>query len=254
MNKSFIFVGFGLVLFSVESFWPARTWPQVKGWWIRSAWVSSAQFALVMSAGLAWEGGMSRHRLWSADRLGVVGGAIVGYVAITFVNYWWHRIRHDVPFVWRWLHQMHHSPQRVELITSFYRHPLEIVINSLLMSAVLYIGVGVTTEAAGYAVLLVGLVDMFYHWNVKTPHWLGYIIQRPESHCVHHQEGVHSYNFADLPIWDIIFRTFRNPKRYQGQCGFGGEAEEHVIDMLRGVDWSKAAGSGRRVQNHSLSK
>ena len=33
------------------------------------------------------------HRLWSADALGVSGGAIIGYLTITFVYYWWHRWR-----------------------------------------------------------------------------------------------------------------------------------------------------------------
>ena len=115
------------------------------------------------------------------------------------------------------------------------------------MSFVLYAGVGVTPEAGANAVLIVGLVDMFYHLNVRTPHWLGYIIQRPESHCVHHQEGVHSYNFADLPIWDMLFGTFRNPQKYSGRCGFGDGAEEHIVEMLRGEDWSSANGTGRRL-------
>ena len=48
-----------------------------------------------------------------------------------------------------------------------------------------------------------------------------YIFQRPESHCVHHQEGLHSFNYADLPLWDMLFGTFRNPKEWQSRCGFG---------------------------------
>src|SRR4029078_8492623 len=75
----------------------------------------------------------------------------------------------------------------------------------VLSSAILYLGVGLGAAAAAGAVLLSGFAELFYHWNVRTPHWLGYLFQRPESHCVHHQEGVHSYNFADLPLWDILF-------------------------------------------------
>ena len=58
--------------------------------------------------------------------LGRTGGAIVGYLVITFVYYWWHRARHEVPILWRCFHQVHHSPQRIEIITSFYKHPVEI--------------------------------------------------------------------------------------------------------------------------------
>jgi hypothetical protein len=137
--------------------------------------------------------------------------------------------------LWRWFHQFHHSPQRIEVITSFYKHPFELVANSILSSAILYLLVGLGPKPAAYAVLLTGLAELFYHWNVPTPHWLGYIVQRPESHCVHHQENVHSYNFADLPLWDILFGTFRNPRRFEARCGFGQD-ELRVGQMLRGVD------------------
>ena len=41
--------------------------------------------------------------------------ALVGYLAITFVYYWWHRARHQSDVLWRVLHQLHHSPARLEL-------------------------------------------------------------------------------------------------------------------------------------------
>ena len=190
---------------------------------------------------------MVRHRPWSADRLGVTGVALVGYLAITLVYYWWHRWRHESPFLWRWVHQVHHSPQRIEIITSFYKHPIEILINSILSSAILYLGVGVGAKAASLAVLLSGLAELVYHWNVRSPHWLGYVFQRPESHCVHHQEGVHSFNYSDLPLWDMLFGTFRNPRDWNASCGFGTEGELRLGEMLRGVDVykSKPAGAGR---------
>jgi sterol desaturase/sphingolipid hydroxylase (fatty acid hydroxylase superfamily) len=236
LTRAAIFIAVGALFWILERLRPAREWPAVRGWWWRTLVVSGFQLAFVLTAGLAWEGGLGGHRLWSADFLGPWGGGAVGYLAITFVNYWWHRARHDVPFVWRWLHQLHHSPERIELLTSFYRHPIEVLINSALMSLVLYAGVGTSPEAAANAVLLVGLVDMFYHTNTSTPRWLGFIVQRPESHCVHHLLGVHSYNFADLAIWDMLFGTFRNPARFNGECGFGPGAEARVGAMLLGRD------------------
>ena len=106
----------------------------------------------------------------------------------------------------------------------------------VLSSAILYLGVGLGAAAVAGAVLLSGLAELFYHWNVRTPHWLGYLFQRPESHCVHHQEGVHSYNFADLPLWDILFGTFHNPRVAQFRCGFGPGHEHRLAEMLWGVD------------------
>src|SRR5262249_39822873 len=148
--------------------------------------------------------------------------------------YWWHRWRHEVDFLWRWLHQVHHSPQRIEIITSFYKHPLEILVNSVLSSAILYLGLGLGPEAATLAITLTGVAELIYHWTVPTPYWLGFIVQRPESHRVHHQEGVHHYNFADLPLWDWMFGTLRNPRRWDGRCGFGPDGEHRLLTMLRG--------------------
>jgi sterol desaturase/sphingolipid hydroxylase (fatty acid hydroxylase superfamily) len=225
-----------LVMIGCELACLGRRWPHVAGWWLRAALLNGVQVGMVYLAGVTWDGWMVQHRPWSAEGLGVTGGAIVGYVTITFIYYWWHRWRHQVDFLWRWFHQVHHSPQRIEVITSFYKHPFELLANSVLSAAIVYLVVGLGPEAAFIAVLLTGLAELFYHWNVPTPYWIGYIIQRPESHCVHHQEGVHSFNYADLPLWDMLFGTFRNPRRFEARCGFGPEREPRLLAMLAGVD------------------
>ena len=69
---------------------------------------------------------------------------------------------------------------------------------------------------------------------MRTPHWLGYLIQRPESHCVHHQRGRHRNNYSDLPLWDMLFGTFENPRAQPGPCGFAQEAEQQLGPMLVG--------------------
>ncbi|HEU5321631.1 MAG TPA: sterol desaturase family protein [Methylomirabilota bacterium] len=225
---------------------PGRPWPRVAGWWARALSLNALQAAMVFVAGAAWDGWMLRHRPWSADGLGVPAGALLGYLVVTFVYYWWHRWRHEVGWLWRWLHQVHHSPQRIEVITSFYKHPLELLANGVLSSAIVYLVVGLGPAAASTAVLLTGLAELFYHWNVRTPPWLGYLIQRPESHCVHHQEGLHAFNYADLPLWDMLFGTFRNPGAWRGRCGFGPAGEPRLLAMLRGVDVVAAEARGAR--------
>ena len=80
---------------------------------------------------------------------------------------------------------------------------------------------------------------IFQHANINTPRWLGYIIQRPESHTIHHGRGLHKYNYCDLPIIDIIFGTFRNPKGYQMETGYYDGASARIVDMLLFKDVSK---------------
>ena len=229
-----------MAMLGVELAVAARPWPKVTGWWARAGALNAVQVGSVFVAGVAWDRWFTPLRPWSADGLGTTGGALFGYVVITFIYYWWHRWRHDVDVLWRWLHQLHHSPQRIEIITSFYKHPFEIFANSILSSAILYLLCGLGPAAASQAVLLTGLAELVYHWNVRTPHWLGYIVQRPESHCIHHQTGVHHYNYADLPIWDMLFGTFRNPRDWDARCGF--EDREHRLGaLLRGVDVNAGA-------------
>jgi sterol desaturase/sphingolipid hydroxylase (fatty acid hydroxylase superfamily) len=229
-----------LVMMVAEASAPGRRWPRVSGWWARALLLSGVQVAVAVLAGRVWDAWMADRRPWSADGLGPVGGALVGYVAITFVYYWWHRWRHESPFLWRVLHQVHHSAQRIEIVTSFYKHPLEILANGILSSAIVYFAVGLGPTAATGAVALTGLAELVYHWNVRTPRWLGFVIQRPESHCVHHQEGVHSFNYSDLPVWDMLFGTFRNPRAFEARCGLG-EDEHRLPEMLLGIDVSTRA-------------
>ena len=65
---------------------------------------------------------------------------------------------------------------------------------------------------------------MFQHWNVCTPRWLGYILQRPESHGLHHELGIHGRNYSDFPLWDSLMGTFVNPDTFEGEVGCAGNA------------------------------
>ena len=232
-----------LAMIGVEFAAPGRTWPKVSGWWTRAIALNAVQVAMVFIAGLTWDRWLDGVSLIDSQAfLGTNGAAIFGYLTITFIYYWWHRARHASPLLWRWFHQVHHSPQRLEIVTSFYKHPAEIVVNSLLSSLILYVICGLRPEAAVLAILLTGLAELFYHWNVRTPYWLGFIIQRPESHCVHHQQEWHRQNFADLPLWDIMFGTFHNPRSFEGACGFSDNREHRLGEMLAARDVHKQTG------------
>ncbi len=215
---------------------PGRHWPRVKGWWGRALVFNGLQAGIVYAFGMGFEAWLENQSLWKLAEMGTLTGTIVGYLVMTFLFYWWHRARHEIPFLWRWLHQLHHSPQRLEIITSFYKHPFEILANTVFSSVVMYLVMGLSPASAAGVALLAGLAELFYHWNVKTPHWMGYIIQRPESHCVHHQEGVHGYNYGDLPIWDMMFGTFNNPKTFEDSCGLGSTNEHKLGRMLLGCE------------------
>ena len=91
---------------------------------------------------------------------------------------------------------------------------------------------GLSVEAGVIGAFFLTFNAMFQHMSIKTPQWLGYIIQRPESHSVHHAKGIHRYNYSDLPLWDIVFGTFRNPKEFQTEHGFYQGASSRIPEML----------------------
>jgi sterol desaturase/sphingolipid hydroxylase (fatty acid hydroxylase superfamily) len=47
---------------------------------------------------------------------------------------------------------------------------------------------------------------------------------------------VHYYNYSDLPIYDMLFGTFRNPREIRGECGFENGADRKLGAMLAFAD------------------
>lgn len=229
-------LGVALGMIVVEAVAPARNWPAVRGWIPRALLLNAIQAGVVFLTGVTWDRWFPQLRVLDLTGLAVIPASLIGYVFITFVYYWWHRARHEIPFLWRWFHQVHHSPQRIEVITSFYKHPFELIVNGALSSFLLYAVLGVSPATGVITVTITGLAELVYHWNVRTPYWLGFVFQRPESHCIHHRDGWHRSNYSDLPLWDMLFGTFENPRSDTGACGFGSEREPLLREMLLGRD------------------
>lgn len=224
----------GLVL--LEHFFPARRGPQVGMWRLKGLAFMALYMLVASTAPLLWDAFLGEHRLIDATVLGTWGGALFGFFVLELGIYVWHRTMHSVDFLWRWFHQMHHSAERVDLFGAFYFHPLDMLGFTFVGSFTLVFVTGVTPEAAGLANLMATFFAMFQHANVNTPHWLGYVINRPEQHGVHHERGVHAYNYADLAILDMLFGTYQNPRTWNAQAGLYDGASHRVLDMLIGRD------------------
>ena len=92
---------------------------------------------------------------------------------------------------------------------------------------------GLTPEAGAIASAFLAFNAAFQHANIRTPPWLGYLVQRPESHGIHHGRDIHRWNYADLPLWDMVFGTFRNPREAAPrEAGFYRGASAKLGTML----------------------
>lgn len=224
-----------VALFLAERLWPARELPPTENWWMRVLFVNAVQIGIIILAGYTWDRWLHSTALFRLrDHAGVLAQGFIAYFISTFVYYWWHRWRHESAFFWRLCHQLHHSPARIELVTSFYKHPVEITINSLISAGLVYLVLGCSVEAGAVYTFLTAAAEYFYHLNLRTPRWIGSFLQRPESHRIHHQYRHHTQNFADLPLWDALFGTFHNPTSAEvpRRCGYDDWREDRFDDIL----------------------
>ncbi|RYG66482.1 sterol desaturase family protein, partial [bacterium] len=136
-------------------------------------------------------------------------------------------------------HQLHHSSRRLDVSASLIFHPLDTASYTAIVVLVNVFVLGIHPLAAALAGVFMSFNAFFQHWNVRTPVWLGYILQRPESHCLHHEKGVHGRNYSDIPLWDMLFGTFENPREFAGEVGFEPEASRRVGAMLATMDVNK---------------
>jgi sterol desaturase/sphingolipid hydroxylase (fatty acid hydroxylase superfamily) len=132
---------------------------------------------------------------------------------------------------------MHHSAERVDMLGSNYFHPIDFALQ-IAVSTLPVMLLGISPSAAALGGLIGYFFGNFPHLNVRTPQWLGWFIQRPEAHAVHHGRGIHAYNYGNFPLWDILFGTFRNPATFTEEAGFWDGASAKVSAMLCGRDVS----------------
>jgi sterol desaturase/sphingolipid hydroxylase (fatty acid hydroxylase superfamily) len=222
--------GFCLVL---ETYRPGWNLPRVRTWPARVLLINGVQLGVVTVAGVTWEKWLSTGSLFHLSKYVTPGvGGVCAYFIATFVFYWWHRWRHEFDILWRLFHQIHHSPQRLEVITSFYKHPGEMIVNSVLGSLLVYSLLGLSVQAGLVYTFCTAAGEFFYHTNCRTPRWIGFFFQRPEMHRIHHERGSHRNNYGDITWWDMLFGTYDNPAAWDGQCGFDDDKEQQLKDMM----------------------
>jgi sterol desaturase/sphingolipid hydroxylase (fatty acid hydroxylase superfamily) len=226
----------GLIL---ERAFPARPLPKVKRWLAKGIFFFLVTGAVnaVMPALVAMAVG-NRAPL-NLSGLPMLAGALIAFLVSDFIAYWIHRTMHRFPRLWRWTHQMHHSAERMDLAGMTYSHPFDTLLSFGLPG--LAVGVlGVSPEAGAIAGFMGFLYAVIQHSNVRTPHFLGYILQRPEMHALHHERGVHAYNYGNFPMWDMMFGTYRNPETFPTQYGFWDGASSRIGSLLAGRDVGQA--------------
>lgn len=227
------------MLMLAEAIFPARKLPDVKYWKIKGIAAFLVFFFLSTYLPLCWAQLLPPTQLLNLSGIGTLAGAVAGILLYEFGMYWWHRAMHRSDFLWRVFHQMHHSAERIDTYGAFYFSPFDMVGWTALGTICFSVIMGLDPKAVTVVLLVTNFFSIFQHANIRTPRWLGYVIQRPESHGYHHARHIHRHNYSDLPLFDILFGTFHNPKNYEHEAGFYPGASGRVMDMLRFRDVSR---------------
>src|SRR5450631_654462 len=176
---SLLIVCSALAFMTLERVAPGRDLPNTPGWYARAMIVTLFQIAITLATSHVWShlfGRASLLDLGLLQRPALEG--FIGWFVGTFSFYWWHRVRHLRGW-WVLFHQLHHSPARIETVTSFYKHPVEILADSALAAAILYPLLGCSLAGALWFNVFAATGEFFYHSNFKSPRCLIYVTETP---------------------------------------------------------------------------
>jgi len=171
-------IGIYIALIVWEALAPARRLPAVRGW--RGRALLSFIVYLLISGYLPWLWAdlAGSLRLFDLTSLPTWAGATIGVLVYELGAWIYHRALHGSSFLWRCVHQWHHSSERLDAWSAFWFSPYDMAGWTALASFALSIVVGLSPEATFAAVVTITFFTIFQHTNVRTPRWLGYIVQR----------------------------------------------------------------------------
>jgi sterol desaturase/sphingolipid hydroxylase (fatty acid hydroxylase superfamily) len=142
-----------------------------------------------------------------------------------FVQYWLHRMFHQVPFLWKF-HAVHHSAQAMDWMAGSRMHLFEIVALRGFTVIPMY-ALGYEETALKAYILYVFLHSTLLHANVRFDFGLlRHVIATPQFHHWHHgiEKEAIDVNFAvHFPLLDKAFGTHHLPgKAWPSGYGVGG--------------------------------
>ena len=139
---------------------------------------------------------------------------VLSFLLIDFIYYINHRVHHKVPFLWR-LHRLHHSDKKVDVLTTWLHHPLEIV-TTFIMVIVLFVVFDLPLVVMIVYGLAMGVHAAFTHLNILLPEsvdkYLRIVMVTPNAHKVHHALNMKdgNSNFGALFLfWDWLLGTYQ---------------------------------------------
>jgi len=163
--------------------------------------------AAFVAAGYGW---LYAHRVLEASaRLPAWASFALAVLFADFLQYWNHRLSHDVNVLWAG-HITHHSSPHLNLSTGIRINWLYRGYAWLLYAPMPLLGFSFESFVAAQAVI--GTYNLFMHTRLRLPFGpLRRVLVTAESHGLHHSSDPRYFgNYgAALIVWDRLFGTYR---------------------------------------------
>jgi len=189
-------------------------------------------------------------------------GILILCVADDLTQYWYHRLHHEVPWLWRF-HRTHHSAPYMGMSMASRQNAIYTLFFSqtYLTSILVYLGLG---PSAVVVLTVKSVITTLAHsslawdrplYRYKALHPLAWLIERtistPATHHAHHasssDDGVGYYkgNFGNMFfLWDVIFGTSHISRQYPKAYGISHyQGDPWYAQVLCPIFKSNIAGS-----------
>jgi sterol desaturase/sphingolipid hydroxylase (fatty acid hydroxylase superfamily) len=189
-------------------------------------------------------------------------GFFIICVGDDLTQYWYHRLHHQIPWLWRF-HRTHHSAPYMGMSMASRQNAFYTIFFSqiYLTSALVYLGMGPSALlAAATKSMITTLAHSSIAWDkplykYRALHPVAWVLERlistPATHHAHHaastDDGIGYYkgNFGNMFfLWDVIFGTAHISRQYPRAYGISHyEKDQWYAQLLWPVFKSKVAGS-----------
>lgn len=165
---------------------------------------------------------------------------LLAIILLDLWQYWWHRLNHVLPFLWRF-HRVHHADRQLDASSGVRFHPGEIFLSSMARLFVIPL-LGIQLEhLLSYEIIMMSIV-FFHHSNIKLnesiDRVLRLIIVTPHMHRLHHSDkpAETDSNYGNIfSAWDRIFQSY-TMRSIADKFAFG------LGDQFSETEWNSYSG------------
>ena len=137
---------------------------------------------------------------------------IASFLFLDAIMYWWHRINHTFPALWKF-HELHHEEKELNVYSTFHFHPKELAISTG-WRIILFPLMGINPAALLMYEAVFFTIILFHHSNFRLSYFwdklFSTVIVTPGLHHLHHSVKIEESNSnygSVFSFWDRIFRS-----------------------------------------------